>query len=165
LAGCLGLVAEHGARPHGTYRTATRSFLSMWSRLRWLVGALRGGSSIIRGLPSIVTAAWSALLRELAEKGTRTVRGREVWHAVESLLAGLLAREGVEHTLFIRPSEDRTSQTVVAYQHMSLIMSKQIPPSRRRCVARVCDMCLLSCDKPASLALSCGVLFIFASES
>jgi hypothetical protein len=40
----------------------------MCSRLAWLVGALRSGSSIIRGLSSIVTAAWSASSRDLAEK-------------------------------------------------------------------------------------------------
>jgi hypothetical protein len=56
LAGGL-LVTEIRSDPCYTYRTATRSFLSMCKSLGMLVGACRGGLRFIRGLSGIVTAA------------------------------------------------------------------------------------------------------------
>lgn len=62
----------------------------------------------------------SAIVAE--NRGIHTVQGRGAWHAVTfSSVPRPISLPSRLFTLFMRPSEDRTSQTIVIYQHKSII--------------------------------------------
>jgi hypothetical protein len=51
----------------------------------------------------------------------RTVRGKEVWHAGDGVSFSSIASSLIVLTLFMSPSEDRTSQTIMIHQLISIV--------------------------------------------